>query len=87
MEAACGLAWSHRGWGTARGDPWPLLPVSWGRGARGLISRVVISAHVLTGVIDGCESIQSSLGLCCIAATPFNDTLPHPWMANLPEGC
>lgn len=73
--------------GVRGGTPGPLLPVSWGRGARGLISCIVISAHVLMGVINGCESIQSSLGLCCIAATPFNGTLPHPWMANLPEGC
>lgn len=42
-----------RGRGSVGGDTRPPQPGSWGSGAQGLISRIVISARVLTGVING----------------------------------
>lgn len=73
------------GLGDRRGDPQPPQPVSWGPGAQGLISRIVISARVLTGVINGCESIQSGSGPCRIATTPFDVALPHPCLGMSPK--
>lgn len=61
--------------------------MSWGPGAQGLISRVVISAWVLTGVINGCESIQAGWGPRRIATTPFHGVFTHPWVGKQPEGC
>lgn len=87
VEAACGLAQSPRGWGSTGGTPRPPQPVTWGPRVWSLISRIVISAHVLTGVINGCESIQSGSGPRRITAASFDGTLPHPWMENQPEGC
>lgn len=34
-----------------------------------------------------CESIQSGLGLCRIAAAPIGGVLPHPRMGSQPGGC
>lgn len=73
------------GLGDRRGDPRPPQPVSRGPGAQGLISRIVISARVLTDVINGCESIQPGSGPRCVATTPFDIALPHPSLAMSPK--